>query len=368
MLKVKTKFIILIFYLIFYRKLNFSEEIIQWYQANKRELPWRSTKNPYFIWISEIILQQTRVAQGLPYYYKFIKKFPTIKHLANAGEDEVLKTWQGLGYYSRARNLHHTAKTIAENNDSVFPYTYEELVKLKGIGHYTAAAIASFAFDLPHPAIDGNVHRLLSRYFGIEKTLSSASEKKFFYDLALGLMKDYKPEIFNQAMIEFGSQMCSPQNPNCLSCPLSDFCVAFIEDKIQHLPLKKKKTVQRIRYFNYLLIEDGSNIIITKRTRKDIWRNLYEFPLLETSQASNIDYVLNEIRINKILRGRIVIKNVSEEYVHQLTHQKLVVKFFRLKSKYNKGNNAFIRISKEDFSLYAVPRIIEKYLSKNPLS
>ena len=260
---------------------HFTTQIHYWYHQNKRALPWRQTSDPYKIWISEIILQQTKVDQGVKYYYRFLERFPTIKKLAEANEDEVLKIWQGLGYYSRARNLHFTARYINNELNGKFPADFESILQLKGIGPYTAAAIASFAYNLPCPALDGNVYRVLSRYFGIGTPIDSAKGKKEFYRLATELIPASNPGLHNQAMMEFGALQCTPK-PDCSRCPVAETCFVFRNNMVSHLPVIEKKTKQRNRYFDYYLIEKGEFIYLEKRMGNDIWRNLYQFPLVET--------------------------------------------------------------------------------------
>ena len=241
---------------------SFSTRIYHWYHKNKRDLPWRSTTDPYKIWISEIILQQTRVAQGTKYYLKFTKAFPKVDNLAEAPEEEVLKLWQGLGYYSRARNMRATAKTIVTKYGSVFPDKYEDIIQLKGIGPYTAAAIASIAFNLPYPTVDGNIYRVLARFYGVELPIDSNAGKKTFQQLAEEIINSTDPGMHNQALMEFGALQCIPKSPSCTSCPLVDSCYAFINKLIDHLPVKEKKTKQTNRYFTYYLIDDGKNIYL----------------------------------------------------------------------------------------------------------
>ena len=246
-------------------------------------MPWRNTTNPYYIWLSEIILQQTRVAQGTSYYLKFIEHFSTIQDLANADEQLVLKLWQGLGYYSRARNLHFTAQHIVNDLDGKFPNTYKELVKLKGVGDYTASAIASICFNESTAVVDGNVYRLLSRYYGIKTPINSSQGIKEFKELAQRLIDQNNPATHNQAIMEFGARMCRPQNPDCETCPFNDSCVALELKKIKELPVKDKKSKIRKRFFNYIvLLTDDGKTILNQRTEKGIWRNLYEFPLIES--------------------------------------------------------------------------------------
>lgn len=315
--------------------MNFSNSLISWYLQNKRDLPWRKTNDPYLIWLSEIMLQQTRVAQGIPYYFAFTEAFPTITDLANSDEETVLKLWQGLGYYSRARNLHTTAKYIAFEQGGKFPDTYEGLRLLKGVGDYTAAAIASIAFGEPVPVVDGNVYRVLSRYFGIETDISSSKAKKEFFTLADSLLPKDKASTFNQAMMEFGALQCVPKNPNCEMCIFNESCVALQQQKVNLLPVKLKKTNVVKRYFNYLVVKDANgNSIVQKRTAKGIWHNLYEFPLLET--VSPADYDTAFALINHYDFG-FKILNISplhhEVIVHKLSHQHLHIRFWQIETE-----------------------------------
>lgn len=352
--------------------MTFSQTIIRWYHKHKRDLPWRKTKDPYRIWLSEIILQQTRVNQGLPYYEKFVKKFPIVHHLAKAKEDEVMKLWQGLGYYSRARNLHSTAKFISEKLDGKFPQEYDAILKLKGIGTYTAGAIASFAFNKPHPIVDGNVFRLLSRYFGIKTPIDSTNGKKEFYELAESLLGKKNPALFNQAIMEFGALQCVPQNPNCKICPLKKNCSAFIKKKVSLLPVKSKKEKQRVRYFNYFIFRKNRSVLLKKRTGNDIWKNLYDFPLIETKKEISPQKLIKTSDYKKMMR-EISISNFksqilnSKSFKHFLSHQTIVARFFEMEEwkngrmgKYNLPINFFL-VPKNQHSRYAVPRLIEKY-------
>lgn len=259
----------------------FRERLFAWFAQNSRPLPWKGERDPYKIWLSEIILQQTRVEQGLPYYQKFIERYPTVRHLSDAPEDEVLKLWEGLGYYSRARNLHHTAKLIAGGPGGNFPDTYTGIRALKGVGDYTAAAIASFAFNLPHAVLDGNVFRVLARYFGIETPTDTSAAKKEFTALALELLDPARPGDFNQALMDFGATHCTPQKPKCPDCLLRPQCAAFQQNKVAELPVKSKQLVKKDRFFVYLVVHHKGDIFVQRRNRKDIWQNLWEFPLLE---------------------------------------------------------------------------------------
>ena len=277
--------------------MNFHNILIKWYLQNKRDLPWRNTTNPYLIWLSEIMLQQTRVAQGMPYFFAFTKEFPTVFDLANAEEEKVLKLWQGLGYYSRARNLHKTAQYVANELNGVFPPVYKELLKLKGVGEYTAAAIASFSYNETVPVVDGNVFRVLSRYFDIESDIALPATKKEFTELAYELMPKDNPAIFNQAIMEFGALQCVPKNPDCSVCVFNESCMALQKKKVTVLPVKSKKLKVTNRFFNYLILEDVlGNTLIQKRTLKGIWHNLYEFPLLETGEIVDFDFISKTVQ------------------------------------------------------------------------
>ena len=311
----------------------FSKVLLQWYLQNKRDLPWRNTTNPYQLWLSEIMLQQTRVAQGLPYFLRFIDAFPTVFDLANAHEEQVLKLWQGLGYYSRARNLHKTAHQIAYEHNGVFPDNFLDLLKLKGIGQYTAAAIASFSYNESVPVVDGNVFRVLSRHFDIETDISSSVAKKEFTALASELLPKGKANLFNQAIMEFGALQCIPKNPNCQACVLNQSCMAFQKKKVAQLPVKLKKTKVTKRYFNYLIFsDDNQNTLIQKRTDKGIWHNLYEFPVIETENSETDEVILELIQTQKIITNPIqeIIIDASERIIHKLSHQHLNIKFWKV--------------------------------------
>ena len=271
---------------------DFAAILIRWYSENKRRLPWRETEDPYRIWISEIILQQTRVAQGLEYFNRFMERFPDVASLAQAGEDEVMKYWQGLGYYSRARNLHAAAREIMERYEGVFPSEYEKVRALKGIGEYTAAAVCSFAWRQPYAVVDGNVYRVLGRVFGIDTPIDSGPGKKEFAELATALLDRQRPDIYNQAIMDFGAIQCTPKAPDCLYCPLREHCVAFATGKVAQLPVKEGKTRVKPRYFNYLHIGCQGKTLLKRRNAKDIWQNLYEYPLIET--ASAVDFSVLE--------------------------------------------------------------------------
>lgn len=316
--------------------MEFSKSLIQWYLQNKRDLPWRNTSEPYHIWLSEIMLQQTRVAQGLPYFLRFTEAFPTVFDLANADEETVLKLWQGLGYYSRARNLHQTAKYIAFELNGEFPKSYSELLKLKGIGEYTAAAIASFSYNETVPVVDGNVFRVLSRYFDVETDIASAGAKNEFTQLAATIMPKGQANLFNQAIMEFGALQCMPKSPDCGVCVFNDSCLALQKKKVAQLPVKSKKLKVTDRYFNYLVFSDEKdNTIISKRTQKGIWHNLYEFPLLETVSPESEETIIAIIQNQNFVENQIrEIELFNPTPIkHKLSHQHLHIRFWNVKVK-----------------------------------
>ncbi|TGD58415.1 A/G-specific adenine glycosylase [Flavobacterium humi] len=310
--------------------MNFSKILTTWYLENKRDLPWRKTANPYPIWLSEIMLQQTRVAQGLPYYLAFTEAFPTVFDLAHASEEQVLKLWQGLGYYSRARNLHATAKHIAGNLNGIFPPDYKSLLQLKGVGEYTAAAIASFSYNEAVPVVDGNVYRVLSRYFNVSTDIASPKAKKEFTLLAQEVLDTENPALFNQAIMEFGALQCVPKNPDCSLCPLNESCQALSLKKVAELPVKIKKMKIKDRFFHYLFILDNENkTTVNQRTSKGIWHNLYEFPVIETETPVSGEKVLESIE-KKISGASHITLLESETVTHKLSHQHLHITFWRM--------------------------------------
>ena len=345
---------------------DFSKVLIRWYSANGRNLPWRSTKNPYFIWLSEVILQQTRVEQGKPYYELFIKNFPQVTDLANAKQDKVLRLWQGLGYYSRARNLHAAAKQIVESSSGKFPTTFEEIRQLKGVGDYTAAAISSFAYNLAHPVVDGNVYRFLSRYAGIDTPIDSSAGKKEFAALAEELLDKKNPGIHNQAMMEVGAMICKPTNPLCNDCPFVGSCFAFENKAIDKLPVKEKTTKVRNRYFTYLIIRDEKNVLIHQRIEKDIWQGLFEFPLIESKKTLSVNALTKNKFYIALAEENAVIEKVSDEIRHLLSHQKLHATFVHLKVKKisaQSKNATFKVIPLNALKKYAMPQLIVNYLT-----
>jgi A/G-specific adenine glycosylase len=331
--------------------LQFQDIIIDWYDKNKRNLPWRNTNNPYFIWLSEIILQQTRVDQGLPYFEKFVNHYPSVYELAIADEQEILNDWQGLGYYSRARNLHKTAKEVVDIYKGLFPSTYSELLKLTGIGPYTAAAIASFAFDEAKAVVDGNVYRVLSRVFDIDEAIDSTQGKKTFESLANELIDKKDPATYNQAIMEFGALQCIPVNPNCDVCPLRFQCLAFKNKTITQRPIKEKKTKVTARHFVYLIeISAKKTIRIEKREGKGIWQNLYQFPLLEFTSIEKKQSYLASLKS----------KFISNEYKHILSHQQLFAHFAVVEPT-NKIPENQLEIALSELSNFPIPRLIDKF-------
>lgn len=347
--------------------MDFYNLLIHWYLKNKRDLPWRNTTNSYNIWLSEIILQQTRVAQGLPYYLRFTERFPTVFDLANATEQEVLVLWQGLGYYSRARNLHQTARFIAHERNGVFPTSYLELKKLRGIGDYTAAAIASFCHQETVMVVDGNVFRVLSRFLGLEDDISNPTTKKRFAVAARELLDDGKSHLFNQAIMEFGALHCVPQNPDCGTCVFNNQCFAYAHQLVSALPVKTKKIKSKIRFFNYLVVlDEHKKVLINHRTDKDIWQNLYDFPLLETEQIEEFDYLTQQIERENLFSNEIIaITPFYHHFIqHKLSHQNLKIKFWKVQVKGNlKKGIAFERLAELPF-----PIVIQNFIEQHFLN
>lgn len=344
--------------------MEFSKVLINWYLQNKRNLPWRETTNPYPVWLSEIILQQTRVAQGLPYYDAFLNQFPNVKALANANEEEVLKLWQGLGYYSRARNLHFTAKLISEELNGEFPKDYKGLLKLKGVGEYTAAAIASFSYNEPVAVLDGNVFRVLSRFFGIDSDISQPKTKIEFQKLAQSLLPINNAAEFNQAIMEFGALQCVPKNPDCNNCIFNSSCYALQKNEIEKLPYKSKKIKVTKRFLNYLIIEDSNkNIIVEKRVEKGIWKNLFQFPLIEEFEEKSSKeslMLINEFKFKNKQPEEILVYN--ESYIkHKLSHQDLHIRFYKL----NFNCELEGAESVEEIKKYPYPIVLHNFIEAN---
>lgn len=340
----------------------FSKQLIYWYLQNKRNLPWRSTFNPYTIWLSEIILQQTRVDQGMSYYLKFIKKFPTVFDLAAASEEQVLKLWQGLGYYSRARNLHFSAKYIVNELNGEFPTTYNELLKLKGVGDYTASAIASICFNEPTAVVDGNVYRVLSRYFGLDTAINSSAGIKEFKQLAQQLIDEENPGTHNQAIMEFGALMCKPNNPDCTICPLNNSCYAFSKNCVKDLPVKEKKAKIKTRHFNYIVVQSSDHKTKIVKRENGIWQNLYEFPLVETSNFMDEKQLIeHEIFKELFYNMETTVELFDKEVlVHKLTHQHIYAKFWVVTTT----ASANFELSWDAVKKYPVPALIDNFLNR----
>lgn len=346
--------------------MKINEILIWWYQNNKRDLPWRRTRDPYAIWVSEIILQQTRVSQGIDYYCRFMNRFPDLVSLAGAKIEEVLKAWQGLGYYSRARNMHAAAVVMVSVHGGKFPSTYRELMGLKGIGPYTAAAIASIAFDEPRAVIDGNVHRVIARLFGFSDPPggrgSGAISRK-----ARELLDEAAPGIYNQAIMEFGALVCTPANPSCGSCPLQECCIAYRRGQVEKLPVKGKNIKQRHRYFHYFIIKSGDRILVRQRENKDIWQWLFEFPLIETSHPTSPVGLMESPSWNQLFMNREVRPSrVSGTIRHRLTHQVIHARFYHLDGipAGLASGLPFQEVPLNDISKLPVPKLIENYLDR----
>ena len=344
---------------------NFSRKLIDWYRENGRDLPWRRTKNPYLIWISEIILQQTRVAQGYDYYQRFVTRFPDVFALAAADEDEVMKYWQGLGYYSRARNLHAAARRMAEAGG--FPVTYAGVRALKGVGEYTAAAICSFAWKLPYAVVDGNVYRVLARIFGIDTPIDSNAGKKVFSGLAAELLDRQHPDLYNQAIMDFGAIQCTPKVPVCLYCPLRENCVALASGRVEKLPVKAGKAVVKPRYFNYLHIHCRGVNLLARREAKDIWQNLYEYPLIETGQETELEVLQQTPAYLELMQeaGEIQILRSFIMPKHVLSHRIIYARFYEIEvERFSPVMQRFLQVPEEELEQYAVSRLIALYREK----
>ena len=348
---------------------TFAIELVRWWEANKRDLPWKNTKDPYKIWISEIILQQTRVEQGKPYFDAFIRKFPNITTLANAKEDQVLKLWEGLGYYSRARNLHYTAKYVSDSLDGIFPSSYQDLINLKGVGPYTAAAIASFAYNLPHAVVDGNVIRLVSRILGISEPVDNPKVHKDINNFVSNSIEYTSPASFNQALMDFGSMVCKPNNPECKTCIFQSFCEANIKNLVSQIPIKSKKAPRKERYFHFidLRINNEDTTIIVQRSDTDIWKKLYELPMLETFDLRP----LIELEFSNKLQEIFGINDLNFEISFSkrkltqiLTHQKIHGFFYEVKvnNKLEKINPPYYLVKRKKVSNFAFPKIINDYI------
>lgn len=346
--------------------LGYSKTLISWYRENKRDLPWRKTTNPYHIWVSEIILQQTRVAQGRDYYLRFVERFPDVASLARAEEDEVLKLWQGLGYYSRARNLQAAAKDIVDRFHGQFPESHKDILSLKGIGEYTAAAITSIVWSQPYPVVDGNVYRVLSRLFGIDLPIDSTQGKKYFYELAGSILDKEQPGVYNQAIMEFGALQCVPRQPDCVRCPLQEKCVAHAANKLTMYPVKQNKTKVRDRYFNYLYIICKETTWLNRRGENDIWTGLYEFPLIESDTSLTFPELQKTDAFQALFKG---VKELSVSYTpeikHILSHQIIRATLYKIEvTAKPPALDQYLAVAPSDWDKYAVPRLIQLLLEK----
>lgn len=332
-------------------------------------MPWKGEKDPYKIWLSEIILQQTRVEQGWNYYLKFIDQYPDIHKLAKAKDEKVFKLWEGLGYYSRCRNLITTARFISSDKKGLFPSGYSEILALKGVGTYTASAIASFAYNLPYAVVDGNVFRVISRVFGIRIATDSTEGKKFFTNLATELLDKKQPGVYNQAIMDFGAVVCKPQKPDCNNCPFNKICVAFKNKLVESLPIKEKKLKLKKRNLSYIILDFKNKIMIRKRMGNDIWQGLFEFYPVETAKPIDKEAVLKKVsRVLNLKRNEFELIDSSPEMYQQLSHQKISGRFFRIKLKKAIQLNGFRFISIKKLPEYAFPRFINSYLRENTLS
>ena len=346
--------------------MKFSQEIINWYLINKRDLPWRETSDPYIIWLSEIIMQQTRVEQGMPYFRRFAENYPTVADFASASEDEILKQWQGLGYYSRGRNMHQTAQMVMEEHAGYFPKKYEELLKLKGVGEYTAAAISSFSANEAKAVVDGNVFRLLSRYFGIDTPINSGTGKKLFTNLANEVMDRNQAGIYNQAAMEFGSLQCKPVKPLCQLCPLQSGCDAYRTNRVGELPVKLKNQKIRDRYLIFVVAAKGESVLMHKRGTNDIWRNLYQLPLFETDSAAGIEGLLQDPQFIKAFGPDVALKSISNPVKHLLSHQRLHARFIEITGFIHPQSdyNGYFYADAQDLATLAQPKLIFEFLEK----
>jgi A/G-specific adenine glycosylase len=349
----------------------FQQQLFYWFEQSHRPLPWKGLKDPYLIWLSEIILQQTRVEQGRAYFERFRQRFPRVEDLAAAPEDEVLKLWEGLGYYSRARNLHRSAKMVVQEFDGVFPSDYESILSLKGIGPYTAAAIASFAYGLPHAVVDGNVFRVLARFFDIDTPIDSTKGKKQFQKLAQELLDASQPGRYNQAIMDFGATHCKPAAPKCDACPLQTNCMGFQKNKVEQLPVKAKKLKKRIRFFNYLVLQEGERCWIEKRTAKDIWQGLYQFPLIESeAQLESADQLVEtDLWHQWVVTGAVREIKAAGAFRQTLSHQYIYARFWevQLSEGLQPNKTEQFLTDRKNLSKFAFPKIIDWYLGDNSL-
>lgn len=346
-----------------FEQMIFSDELVKWYNQNKRDLPWRATTDAYVIWLSEIILQQTRVEQGMPYFYRFMEKYPDVKAFAAAYEDDILHLWQGLGYYSRGRNMLKTARQVVELYGGVFPANYQQLIALKGIGAYTAAAISSFSANEAKAVVDGNVYRVLARYFGIEEPVNSTKGKNIFQGIANDLLDHVNPGLHNQAMMEFGALVCKPKKPDCAICPIRPDCYAFNHHAIAVLPQKLQKVKIRERFFNYLLVTDGDTILVKKRDDKDIWANMYDLPLIETAAYAAPADVIILPQVTMLFGADIQLIKTFSAKKQLLTHQCLHMQFIHINKKPVILDKGWFYIEIKELKKLAFPKNIAIFIN-----
>jgi A/G-specific adenine glycosylase len=343
--------------------MNFSSELIQWYLKNKRQLPWRGITDAYVIWLSEIILQQTRVEQGMPYFYRFLEKYPDVRSFASANEDEILKLWQGLGYYSRGRNMLKTAQQVVEIHGGHFPREYRQLIKLKGVGDYTAAAISSFSANEPKAVVDGNVYRVLARYFGIEEPVNTTKGKKMFQKIADEVLDRDHPGLHNQSIMEFGAILCKPKSPDCEICPIRGGCYAFGNNRISVLPQKLKTVKIRERFFNYLVVIDDGKMLMNKRGERDIWANMYDLPMIETAAYMPAQEVTELLQTREIFGDNITVTGVFPSKKHVLTHQHIYAQFIQIDRRPIKLEQKWFFIEVDKLKILAFPKIINIFIA-----
>lgn len=346
----------------------FAKALLEWYENHKRDLPWRGIRDPYIIWLSEIILQQTRISQGLPYFLRFQQEFPTVSSFAKADLSHILRLWQGLGYYSRARNMHHAALQVMEEYDGVFPKDYNDLIKLKGVGEYTAAAISSFSQDEAHAVLDGNVFRVLARYFEIDTPINSSAGKKEFLKLAYEMLDTKQPGKYNQAIMDFGSMQCRPHNPDCENCVLRLNCRAFQNQTVHQLPVKLKKKASKSRYLHYFILQKENKTLMSQRDTKDVWAKLYEFPHIETEKRMSLQNLLESDEFKNMF-DKPIIYQIGKEHKHILSHQTIFAKFFKVENPHS------LKIEKPSWNYYlsdnldklAKHKLIFNFLDTNTL-
>lgn len=339
--------------------MSFASKLIRWYGEHGRDLPWRNTQNPYIIWLSEIILQQTRVEQGMPYFHRFLARYPIVTKFAEADEEDILRLWQGLGYYSRARNMHKAAKMVLNDHKGIFPTTYEEVIKLTGVGEYTAAAISSFSANEPRAVVDGNVYRVLSRYFGIDEPINSSKGKKIFAELAQQMLDKKHPGLYNQAIMDFGAIHCKPKNPLCEHCIFRLECEAYRNNLVDMLPVKIKGKKSKNRYFHYFVIQDADKILMAKRETGDVWANLYEFPLIETAIDLELDELAKHPDFQNWFVPQTTLIPIGNSVKHILSHQNIYARFYLVE------DSASLKLKKSNWR-YFLPQKIDT-LAKHKL-